>query len=129
MYNTISPTIENAINDAYKKRENLNKASIIQANSTAEIIAQNIHKEILSFQKNLKETDDVAMSIVSFNSNTLLFVDSIGYIGYNLIKFSGMDSLGKPLKLIQHVSQLNFLLTVVPKPEPEAPKRQIGFSC
>lgn len=34
---------------------------------------------------------------------------------------------GRMSTLIQHVSQLNFLLTSVPK-EPDKPKRKIGFS-
>ncbi|WP_415825469.1 DUF6173 family protein [Enterocloster bolteae] len=37
---------------------------------------------------------------------------SSGCIGYNLIRFGGKDNSGKPLELIQHVSQLDFLLTV-----------------
>ncbi|MFQ9185640.1 DUF6173 family protein [Agathobacter rectalis] len=48
------------------------------------------------------------------------FVKEIGYIGYNLVCFHGVDTSGKPLELIQHVQQLNFLLMVVSK-------RQIGF--
>ncbi|WP_444239969.1 DUF6173 family protein [Eshraghiella crossota] len=58
---------------------------------------------------------------------TSLLIKEIGYIGYNLVCFHGEDTSGKPLELIQHVQQLNFLLMIVPKPEPEVPKRQIGF--
>ncbi|WP_367892359.1 DUF6173 family protein [Bacteroides caecimuris] len=43
------------------------------------------------------------------------------------MRFGGRDNSGKPLKLIQHVSQLDFLLTVASKPVPEASKRRIGF--
>ena len=43
------------------------------------------------------------------------------------MRFGGKDSEGKPLELIQHILQLNFLLTVVPKPELEMEKRKIGF--
>ena len=82
---------------------------------------------VIDYQSQLSETEDVAMSVVSFNSTTTLIVESIGYIGYNLIRFVGKDTSDKPLELVQHVSQLNFLLTVVRKPEPEFPKRKIGF--
>ncbi|WP_416386924.1 DUF6173 family protein [Butyribacter intestini] len=44
-----------------------------------------------------------------------------------MVCFHGKDTSGKPLELIQHVQQLNFLLMVVSKPEIEATKRQIGF--
>lgn len=67
------------------------------------------------------------MSIVQFNQSTTILVESIGYIGYNLVRFVGKDNSGKPLELIQHISQLNFLLMVVPKPEKEPEKRKIGF--
>ena len=49
------------------------------------------------------------------------------YIGYNMVCFHGEDMNGKPMELIQHVQQLNFLLQVVPKPVPELPKRPIEF--
>ena len=67
------------------------------------------------------------MMLVQFNQSITIFVKQIGYSGYNLVCFHGEDTEGKPLELIQYVQQLNFLLTVVPKPEPEVPKRQIGF--
>lgn len=40
-----------------------------------------------------------------------------------------MDNQGKPMELIQHIHQLNFLLTVAPKTAPDIPKRKIGFVC
>lgn len=93
----------------------------------AEIVAHNLYNEILNYQVNLPEVDDVAISVVQFNQSFTLYVDAIGYIGYNLITFSGKDTNGKPVKLIQHVQQLNFLLVVVPKAVPDIPKRTIGF--
>jgi hypothetical protein len=54
-------------------------------------------------------------------------VKEIDYSGYNLICFYGEHTNGKPLELIQHIQQLNFLLMVVSKVEPEVPKRKIGF--
>lgn len=68
------------------------------------------------------------MSVVQFNQSITILVKEIGYIGYNLVCFHGEDTSGKPLELVQHVQQLNFLLMVVSKPEPEAPKRKIGFA-
>ena len=99
----------------------------IQEGSIAKIVAENLYEEIIKYQKLLTDIEDVAVSVVQFNQSITIFVDSIGYIGYNLVRFGGKDSSGKPMELIQHISQLNFLLTVVPKPEPEVPKRKIGF--
>ena len=120
-------TALNAIQKSSADKQKMVNAAVIQEGSTAQIVAENLHQEILNYQENLSNTEDVAMSIVKFNESITLLVDSIGYIGYNLVRFGGKDSFGKPLELIQHVSQLNFLLMVVPKPQPEAPKRKIGF--
>lgn len=108
------------------KQKTINMATI-QEGSVAEIVAQNIFEEVIKFQSSLTEKEDVALSIVQFGMSTTILVDSIGYIGYNLIRFGGKDSSGKPLELIQHVSQLNFLLTIAPKVEKDIPKRKIGF--
>lgn len=121
-------TIDALINSAKAKASMVDIAEL-QKNSVAEVVAANLYKMVIDYQSKLSETEDVAMSVVSFNSTTTLIVESIGYIGYNLIRFVGKDNSGKPLELVQHVSQLNFLLTVVPKPEPEVPKRKIGFVC
>lgn len=120
-------TALNAIQKSNSDKQKMVNAAVIQEGSTAQIVAENLYQEILNYQANLSNTEDVAMSIVKFNESITLLVDSIGYIGYNLVRFGGKDNSGKPLELIQHVSQLNFLLMVVSKPEPEAPKRKIGF--
>lgn len=123
----ITLTALNAIQKSNISKQKMINAATIQEGSTAQIVAENLHQEILNYQSNLPDEEDVAISIVQFSQTTTILVDSIGYIGYNLVRFGGKDSSGRPLELIQHISQLNFLLTVVPKPEPEVPKRQIGF--
>lgn len=111
----------------YDNRQIEINASKIQVGSTVEKVAEYLLKEIGEYQKGLPDTEDVAMCIVQFNQSMTIMVRYIGYIGYNLVCFRGEDTSGKPLELIQHVQQLNFLLTVVPILEPEAPKRQISF--
>lgn len=108
------------------KQKTIDMATI-QEGSVAQIVAQNIFEEIVRYQSKLPEKDDVVMCIVQQNQSTIIHVDSIGYIGYNIIRFGGLDNSGKPLELLQHVSQLNFLLMVESKPNPEVPKRRIGF--
>ena len=38
-----------------------------------------------------------------------------------------MNEAGRPIRLVQHYTQLNVLLTAMPKPKPEEPARRIGF--
>ena len=123
----IPPSVTQQLQENHKKRELLIDATKIQLDSTAEQVAKYIYNEVINYQQNLPDQNDVALRIVQFNQSTIILVDSIGYIGYNLVKFVGKDNLGNPLELIQHISQLNFLLMVEQKPVPTAPKRQIGF--
>lgn len=123
----ISPEVKRQMQQNQANRQIEINASKMQFDSRAEQVAYYLYEEIRDYQNNLPDTEDVAMSIVQFNQSITILVKEIGYIGYNLVCFHGEDTSGKPLELIQHVQQLNFLLMVVPKPEIEAPNRQIGF--
>ncbi len=65
--------------------------------------------------------------LVRFNQSTTILITNIGYIESNLICFFGKGIDGKPLELIQHIHQLNFLLTVAAKTVQDEPKCKIGF--
>lgn len=80
---------------------------------------------ILDFQYSLDNEHDVGVMLTNFGSSILMEVTEIGYEESVLMIFKGYVN-GRMSTLIQHVSQLNFLLTSVPK-DPEIPKRQIGF--
>lgn len=122
-----SASVQRTLDNTANNRQIQVDASKIQLGSTAECVAKLLYHQILDYQDNLPETDDVALKVVQFNQSTTIIVDDIGYIGYNLVCFYGKDNSGKPLELIQHIHQLNFLLTVCPKPVPDEPKRKIGF--
>lgn len=97
--------------------------------NTAEHIAKALHHQIITFQTNLPNEDDVVMMLVQFGQSVTLRISNIGYIGYNLVCFFfGKDNKGNDLELIQHISQLSFLLQVAPKAQPNDPKRTIGFA-
>lgn len=91
--------------------------------------AEKLYEAITAFQNSLPDSSDVAVALANFGVSTTIMINSIGYIGSNLIVFRRADNSGNPLELIQHVNQLDFLLTVVSKPVPEVLKRQIGFDC
>ena len=122
-----SPERQRILQQNYQDKQKMAEAAKIQADGNAEQIAYYLLAEAREFQANLPDAEDVAMALVNFGQFTTLLVESIGNIGYNLVRFSGKDSNGKPMELIQHVSQIDFYLTVVPKETPETPKRKIGF--
>lgn len=86
-----------------------------------------IKKYVLDFQKSLDQEHDIGLLLTNFGQTMLMEVTHIGFEKSVLMVFRGFVN-GREATLIQHISQLNFLLTSVPK-EPEKPKREIGFTA
>lgn len=92
------------------------------ANTQFEIIKTYVEK----FQQSLDDEHDVGLMLTNFGQSMIMNVTHIGYEKSVLMVFRGFVN-GTEATLIQHVSQLNFLLMAVPK-EPNKPRRKIGFS-
>lgn len=84
-----------------------------------------LQKYIEEFQSNLDDEHEVGLLLTNFGQSVLMQVCEISYEESVLLIFKGYVN-GKYSTLIQHVSQLNFLITSVEK-EPDKPKRKIGF--
>lgn len=82
---------------------------------------------ILDFQKSLDSEHDVGLMLTNFGKSVTMAVTHIGYEKSVLMVFKGFVD-DHEATLIQHVSQLNFLLTAVPK-RPDDPHRVIGFTA
>lgn len=123
----ISLSVQHQLHERARSTQKMVNAAMIQEGSTAKQVAINLYEEIVKYQASLPDTEDVIMMLVQFGQTYTIRVTNIGYSGYTLVCFHGEDIDGKPLELIQHISQLNFLLQVQPKEKPEAPKRKIGF--
>ncbi|HJB14366.1 MAG TPA: hypothetical protein H9787_11745 [Candidatus Oscillibacter excrementigallinarum] len=96
------------------------------ADSFADTQFEIIRKYILDFQRNLDQEHDVGLMLTNFGQSIVMQVTDIGYEEPVLMVFRGYVN-GQMATLIQHVSQLNFLLTTVSK-DPAEPKRTIGFT-
>lgn len=96
-------------------------ASGTDSGTLFEILKQYIEE----FQSGLDSEHEVAMWLTNYGRGVLLQVTKISFEPPVLMVFKGYEN-GKPATLIQHVNQLNFLLTSVDK-EPDRPKRKIGF--
>lgn len=86
-----------------------------------------IMKAITDFEKDLDDDHEVAAKLSSFGQTLILNVKEIGYSNPSLIHFYGTIN-EKEAALIQHVSQINFLLMSVKKANPNTPARRIGFN-
>lgn len=81
---------------------------------------------IEAFEASLDQEHEVGLMLTNFGQSVLMQVTEIGYEKSVLMVFKGVVN-GNPATLIQHINQLNFLLTAVPRPEPDKPKHKIGF--
>lgn len=86
-----------------------------------------IMDRIKEFEDDLDSDHEVAVRLASFGQSITMSVTEIGYSNPNTLVFYGYVG-DQFATLIQHVSQLNFLLLAVKKAVPEKPPRRIGFA-
>lgn len=86
-----------------------------------------LKRYIVNFENSLDSEHEVGIMLTNFGQSITMQVTEIGYEKSVLMVFKGYVN-GKFSTLIQHVSQLNFLLMSIEK-EPDRPKRLIGFTA
>lgn len=85
-----------------------------------------IKQYVLDFQESLDAEHDVGLMLTHFGNTILMEVTHISYEMPVLMVFRGYVN-GRKSTLIQHISQINFLLTSISK-DPDKPHRKIGFT-
>jgi len=90
------------------------------ASAFYKILAENI----IDFEKELDADHEVGARLVNFGVAMTIHVDNISYYNPSLICFHGRGENG-PVQLIQHVTQINFLLLVLPREDKN--RERIGF--
>ena len=85
-----------------------------------------IKKYIQDFESTLDKEHVVGVMLTNFGQSILMQVEEITYEKSVVLVFKGWVN-GQKSTLIQHINQLNFLLTSVPI-EKEVKKRPIGFT-
>lgn len=97
-------------------------------NEKAEYFCELIAKDIKDYESSLSENQTVVMRLGSFSQNVEFRVAEIDHHGPNIMKFRGTVD-GQPATLIQHVSQINYLLTSAEKDPNQAwkPIKVRGF--
>lgn len=94
---------------------------------TAKNIFVQLRDSVVAFEKSLDPEHEVGVRLVSFGADIQFSVIRMGYIDPSLIWFEGILPDGSTTKLMQHTSQLSFLLVAL-KMAPESKKHAIGFS-
>jgi hypothetical protein len=81
----------------------------------AEMVYQVIMKQIIDFESGLDDMTEIGARLVGGPDNSVFHIDHVECKNPNLILFFGRNEHGRPLQLIQCVSQVNVLLTALPK--------------
>lgn len=84
-----------------------------------------IKEEIQAFENTLDNDEDIGIYLTQFGQSFLMYVTQISCKSPVLLKFKGKVN-GEDAILLQHVNQLNFLLTKVKRVE-RTPRIPIGF--
>jgi hypothetical protein len=91
----------------------------------AEYAVKAIYEEIADFEATLDADHEIGMPIVGGPAGLCVHVREVSRFGTDKLVFVGIDSDQKPVRLIQHLTQLNLLMLAAPKIGPVAVR--IGF--
>ena len=97
----------------------------IRPPNMAEYAVKAIYEEIADFEACLDAEHEVGMPIVGGPAGLCVHVREVYRFGTDKLVFVGISSDGNPVRLIQHLSQLNFLMLAAPKLGDQAVR--IGF--
>lgn len=108
-------------------RQPTNADVIPEYPSLAQIMFENVVDRIRKFESALPNELQAAGNIVTGPGCTFL-INKVSYMEPDIILFSGLLPDGAAVELVQHISQLNLLLTALPrKDDISKPRREIGF--
>jgi hypothetical protein len=85
-----------------------------------------LSKLIEDFETRLDKTEEVGARLTGLPGDGTMQIEDVGFWAPDLILFFGKNADGKPVRLVQHYSQINVLLDARKKPEHRAARR-IGF--
>ncbi|MFD1880205.1 DUF6173 family protein [Paracoccus pacificus] len=94
----------------------------------AEQVFNHLLGRVKEFQEKLPENYELGIQLANFGGEKALHVRGMGFRNPNIIEFYGLLDGEKQVAVVQHVSQLNFLLIAVPPATEDAPYR-IGFGA
>ncbi|MCA0983192.1 DUF6173 family protein [Halobacillus yeomjeoni] len=100
---------------------------VLAENQYASRFYEQIVRMICDFEKELDPDHEVGARLVSFGQAVQFHIQGLSYQNPSLITFYGYLESGAKVELIQHVSQISFLLMSLPKQEQNEPARRIGF--
>ena len=102
-------------------------AGLKAQSNPAEWAFARLSRLIEDFESKLDDGEEVGARIVGTPGDGTIQIEDVGFWGPDLILFFGKNQHGKPVRLVQHYTQINVLLSALPKEKPQEPPRRIGF--
>ncbi|MGB1207698.1 MAG: DUF6173 family protein [Paracoccaceae bacterium] len=115
------------LSDEEKRMRAMAQAANVQAGRyDAEILFNHLRREMAEFQEKLDETHEIGLRLANFGTSSQVHIRGISFENPNMIEFIGMLDGNQPVKVVQHINQLNLLMVAVPPVKDAAPYR-VGF--
>jgi hypothetical protein len=99
----------------------------IQKAGMASGLCARIAKAIERFDATLKRDEEVGMRLLTSGQAITFHFEAMDFFNPSLLIFKGTTDDGERIELVQHVSQLSFLLVALPRKNPDQPRRRFGF--
>lgn len=111
----LSPAIPEmpALTDRIVNFADLNRS--LRPPNMAEYAVKAIYEEIADFEATLDADHELGMPIVGGPSGLCVHVREVYRFGTDKLVFVGIDGDERPVRLVQHLSQLNFLMLAAPR--------------
>ncbi len=94
--------------------------------SAAECMFKKLMAHIADFERGLDKDQEVGAIMVAFGDKPF-YISGIGYHGNDMLIFYGATPVGQPVKLMQHVTQTNVMLTALTRRKEHKAAKRIGF--
>jgi hypothetical protein len=91
----------------------------------AEKAVERLGEQIAEFESSLTPEEEVGAIMIGAPGGLVFHMTRVYAINMDLLGFEGLNEHRKPLRLVQHITQLSILLTALPKLD--ANPRRIGF--
>lgn len=108
-------------------REYQNIPVEIAASSVASEVSKRLESVFSDYMQTLKDNEEIGVALASFGVCRQIAVETVRAYDPNILAIDGYED-GQKVTLVQHISQLNFLLIPLPiSSDAGKARRKIGF--
>jgi hypothetical protein len=113
------------LSEASKKSGSVSGEAALGA-SAADMV-RSLVMRVVEFDKALPSEQETSIRLFAAGAEIELVLEDVASLGTSVLVFSGQTPAGASLEVVQHVSQLNFVLAGRARPDPAEPKPERRF--